>query len=48
MVNATKGLRGIGWKLFRNLGMAPELIEEAVRLALADLLNTRIHGFHPL
>lgn len=46
MLNVLRGLRGICWKLFRSLGMAPEEIEELVEQTKADLQNPSIHSSH--
>lgn len=48
MLNAEKAIRGMTWKLFRNLGKTPEEIERLVELVEADFHDLSIHGFFPL
>lgn len=47
-LNADKGTRGLGWKLFRCLGLAPEEIERIVEQSLRATHNLDIHGFTPV
>lgn len=48
MTNLYRGLRGLSFKLMRELGMQPQEVEEFVSAAREDVRNTRLHFSFPM